>query len=65
MIPARKAQDIGGQHSHTVVGSRALGTSLGGGSYTVGIALDGVGSALLDNLGGSLGNGIGVLDVVT
>ena len=40
-------------------------SGLVGGSYTVGIALDGVGSGLLDDLGGSLGSGIGVLDVVT
>lgn len=47
---------------------RPLRTSisgLGGRSYTVGIALGGVGGCLVDNLGGSLGSGIGVLDVVT
>lgn len=47
--------------SHTLVGGHALGT----GSYAIGIALDGVGSCLVDNLRGDLRSGIGVLDVVT
>ncbi len=54
------------RHTGIVANDATAGIDrLGGGSYTVGIALDGVGVRLLDDLGGSLGSGIGVLDVVT
>jgi hypothetical protein len=54
-------------HTSIVANNAATGIDASGlgRSYAVGIALDGVGSCLLDNLGGSLGSGIGVLDVVT
>lgn len=54
-----------GNASHTGIGANNTTARLGGGSYTVSIALDGVRACLLDNLGGSLGSGIGILDVVT
>jgi hypothetical protein len=69
--PQRSTEESERTASHTgiVANNAAAGintSGLGGGSYSVGIALGGVGGCLLDNLGGCLGSsGIGVLDVVT
>jgi hypothetical protein len=51
-------------HTSIVANNAATAVNRGVGGYTLGIALDGMGGSLFDNLRRSLGNGIRVLDVV-